>query len=107
MELVDDEIPEICPNNTKDAVRLMKEISNIKSSLALEIIAACLLIFLTISNISTVYKKIKIPDEFKWINPTLGLTQKWGMFASPLSSVGWYIFSGTLSDRSNIYLNKR
>lgn len=79
---------------------------NIKSPLALEIIAACLLIFITISNISTVYKRIKIPDEFKWINPTLGLTQKWGMFASPLSSVGWYIFSGTLSDGSNVDLNK-
>jgi hypothetical protein len=80
---------------------------HLKPWFASEVIAACFLIFITISNISTVYKKIKIPDELKWINPTFGLTQKWGMFASPLSSAGWYVISGTLSDGNNIDLNQK
>ena len=66
-------------------------------------IAAFLLIYIVIWNIGERFPDYKIPQPLDKIGWTLGLNQRWDMFAPhPVSVTGWFVIPGLLSNGTQV-----
>jgi hypothetical protein len=73
-------------------------------SIALNAIAACLLVFVLLWNITTV-SAYRMPEGSNAVAYTLGIYQKWNMFAPrPPTSTIWYVLVGTLHNGQQVAL---
>jgi hypothetical protein len=73
-----------------------EEPMTLRSSLAVNLLAALLILYILLWNITTV-SEIRMPERLTPLGPLLGVAQIWNMFAPfPLKDDGWYIIPGTL-----------
>lgn len=66
-------------------------------------LAAFFLVYILFWNIGDIYQEYKVPKPLDQIGWTLGLNQRWDMFApSPLNTSGWYVMPGVLADGTKV-----
>jgi hypothetical protein len=82
-----------------------KEPITLRSSLAANLLAFFLVLYILFWNITTV-SEIRMPERLAHLGPLLGVVQIWDMFSpNPLKEDGWYVIPGTLQGDREVDLS--